>query len=694
MRKILIGMAGVLLMCSLTGCSKEEAPKLLEPVGVKMDTTVVQKDSIRETSVYQGQVVPYVEELCFEKGGELQAFTVCVGDLVEEGQVLARLSDEQVQEEILSLEEEIAHIIKSGEFSDRLMEADIQIAKEQLVILKNTSTVEQCKVQEVVIEQLQAKLRQARELRQMQLDRKNRLLEECRQDVEDRKLKAPFSGRVVYVKDILPGQEIKDRVPVICIADDARMTITTDYISKGELQYAERIYARIGGEELDVVHVPYDNDTYVSMVLSGEKMSSQFVFAQEFPEVASGQFAVIMLEKSAREDVLTVPSNALYKDADGRYVYQIVEGQKVRADVTVGIETDVKAEIVEGLAEGDEIYVSEEIKVNEDADYTTVTVEMGEYRNLRQGEVKYYYPVAEELAWTGVEAHCTEIKVAAGDRVKKGDILMVFDLEANEVELEELTLKKKRTQESAWEEITKRQKAIEKEEEHRKLRISQGVTKEELRILTLQLEQTKISYEQFLYELEKELNALQRQIEKLQEQTGTPYLAAPFDGVIEGIAPLNIGDRMPTGVPVIRMYSEDAFYLMVENGISDLRYNMEVTVSTGRDDRLMTYHGTIVSSPDILPSTISSEVAVIKLTDASVKAGNFVGYTIFQCCPKCLANVLIADKDAIKTEDGKSYAYILENGLIKKRYLTVGMRNTTTVWILDGLSEGQTLIVD
>ena len=58
-----------------------------------------------------------------------------------------------------------------------------------------------------------------------------------------------------------------------------------------------------------------------------------------------------------KENVLTIPANALYRDEKGRYVYKIVDKQRVRCNVTIGITNEIKVEILEGLQEGDVVYV-------------------------------------------------------------------------------------------------------------------------------------------------------------------------------------------------------------------------------------------------------------------------------------------------------------------------------------------------
>ena len=51
--------------------------------------------------------------------------------------------------------------------------------------------------------------------------------------------------------------------------------------------------------------------------------------------------------------------NAIYADENGSYVYRVEGEQHVRCDVTVGITTVSKVEILAGLQEGDEVYVKE-----------------------------------------------------------------------------------------------------------------------------------------------------------------------------------------------------------------------------------------------------------------------------------------------------------------------------------------------
>jgi multidrug efflux pump subunit AcrA (membrane-fusion protein) len=70
-------------------------------------------------------------------------------------------------------------------------------------------------------------------------------------------------------------------------------------------------------------------------------------------------YAAVSLCCIYAEDVLAVPKKALYNDGGSYYVYQVVNGERVRRDVEIGVSTRLKVEITQGLREGDEIYVQQ-----------------------------------------------------------------------------------------------------------------------------------------------------------------------------------------------------------------------------------------------------------------------------------------------------------------------------------------------
>ncbi|MBQ7915727.1 MAG: biotin/lipoyl-binding protein [Firmicutes bacterium] len=362
MKKSIIYIIVLMLLCSMLGCqnSGSSGPDLLEPVGVKLDTAVAQRGDIYETTIYNGSVVPYVEELSFVVDGRLGEIGVKTGDTVRKGQVLATLDNEQTLKQIENLQEEISHAHTMGEYNDRLAQLDIEIAEEQLAKLRaDGAPTNMCLEKELQIEQLELDLEQSQELRALELEYKEEQLAKLKKQISNGEIVAPFSGQVIYVLAAKEGSSIGAYKTVIGLADEDRLSVSTDYINATKIDDAQRVYARILDTDVQLTYVPMDSREYVSKVLAGETVKSEFIIETDLEKFESGQFAAVMLITSYKENVLTVPANAVYRDEKGRYVYKIQGDERIRCSITVGIANDVEVEIVEGLQEGDVVYVKE-----------------------------------------------------------------------------------------------------------------------------------------------------------------------------------------------------------------------------------------------------------------------------------------------------------------------------------------------
>lgn len=363
MKKILSWVSLLLTLAVLAGCSNApagKAPELLDPVGVTIATATAQRDTVYTIKTYAAEIVPHVEELYFEVDGKLDEFLVNLGDTVEEGQALATLQVESYQKQIDALEDETYYTSQLGKYTDRELSAQIEIAKVQLEKLRaEGASLYDCSLKELEVKKLEQQLEQAQQLRNMELGYKYSTITSLQEKVENNKLLAPFSGRVVYIKEMASGSSVNGYTTVICLADESRLTLQTNFLSKADLDSADRVYAKVLDKEYDITYQPYDETEYVTMLLSGKKMKTYFSVDDPEGTLESGQYAVIVSMFDYKENVLTIPVNALLWDKEGRHVYKLVDGHRIRCSVTVGTITDTKIEILEGLSEGDVICVSE-----------------------------------------------------------------------------------------------------------------------------------------------------------------------------------------------------------------------------------------------------------------------------------------------------------------------------------------------
>jgi multidrug efflux pump subunit AcrA (membrane-fusion protein) len=280
--------------------------------------------------------------------------------VVEKGQVLAILDEASIRSQIESIENTIYETTTLGSYKDRQTAADIGIAKVELQKMRAANASEQaCAEKELEIQKMELQLKQTQELRNMEVSNKYKSLQTLKESMKHTRIVAPFSGRIVYIRDIKRGASVRSYDTMLCIADDTRVTLRIQFDVDNQFREPDKMYAQIMDEKYDLIYHPYDKEVYTSMILSGAQLDARFTVVAEPGEVEIGQYAVVMALYNYQEDVLTIPVNALYQDRNGKYAYKMVDGKRVRCDITTGFATETKVEVLTGLTEGDVVCVND-----------------------------------------------------------------------------------------------------------------------------------------------------------------------------------------------------------------------------------------------------------------------------------------------------------------------------------------------
>lgn len=183
-----------------------------------------------------------------------------------------------------------------------------------------------------------------------------RLLEE---KIEKSTLYAPASGVITWISAAAYDNGwFSSEDPVMVISDPEKMTIHADWIEPAKLKNCERIYAWFGQQEYALEADEASLETDVSKLLSGATMSSTFHFAEdvEMPEKLTG---LLFVQTGSRKNVVSIPSNALFREQSDYYAYKMVDNRRERVDVEIGLISSTRCEILSGLEEGDVVYVTE-----------------------------------------------------------------------------------------------------------------------------------------------------------------------------------------------------------------------------------------------------------------------------------------------------------------------------------------------
>lgn len=344
---------------ALSGCERKETviPTLAEPVSTDIDTAMVSRGDIFELSTYDAKVYPDIQEVSYVVDGTVKNIAAYLGQEVKEGELLIQLDEEELRKELTKQKEELEVTEKNNALEIQTQILDIQILELSIQQKKEQKApqIEMVKL-EADLEKRKLIKEQTLELQEFFTNKTKRRIEKVEAELNQYKLLAPCSGRIVYMKNMNRNSRISAKETVIMIADDSKLHIQSAFISGGKLASASQVYALIKGKQYDLNYIPFDTDELIKMNNSGIELETRYEFKED-SDINSGDYACVCLVEKLKTDVLMIPKNALYNDSDGDFVYRILDGELVKCNVEIGTKTKIQVEIISGLAEGDVVYV-------------------------------------------------------------------------------------------------------------------------------------------------------------------------------------------------------------------------------------------------------------------------------------------------------------------------------------------------
>lgn len=357
MKKWICGLV-CLLLCAPCALA-EQAPQLIEPAGVQLNATKAFFGDISNITVYPASVVPYVEEFFFEQEGVIEEMHVIIGQDVKAGDPLITLDTESETKRVEMLRRQLEELETNTAYEQELGRIDLAILDaEWRQLQKQDETAAALK--RLDIEEKKLALKLAADVRTLEKEQLISELERLQAEIRKNVLYAPFDGRVAYMSnEWRHGDYVSAYTPLVYLVDDTRLFVESNYISNTILDSAHAVYAQVGSRRYAMTAMPVDEKKYMAQVLAGLQLRRQFTFDEPDETLEAGQYAVVCVESNFRPDVLLVPTNTLYTADRTRYLYVMENGVRVRREVKVGVTTDWHTQIIDGLQEGELVYVKE-----------------------------------------------------------------------------------------------------------------------------------------------------------------------------------------------------------------------------------------------------------------------------------------------------------------------------------------------
>ena len=380
---VAIMISGVVSSCALlpTGRSDRAASEAPTPTPIPTaivptkPTYKVAKGEVVDELTFSGRISPVLEkELFFRTDGRVRTVFSKRNEMIKQGTVIAELENDALERDLKSAELELERAQVTLDAAKRELEFNLRVAKDNLEIeqikLASLQAAQTPDANAIAIQQKQIDLAQIAvdrldrgvdPLVANDLTRNQLAVEKLKTQIAEAEITAPFNGQLLSVS-LSPGQEVKGYQAVVVLADVNNLEVSADLLSDQMTKLVEAMPANIvlvsrPGEILKgkVRQLPYPYGSGGRGIkVEDQDKSTRFSVEKSAKDAgfALGDLVRITVELERKANVLWLPPQAL-RVFEGRRFAVVQDGDaQRRVDVTVGIQTQERVEIKEGLKEG------------------------------------------------------------------------------------------------------------------------------------------------------------------------------------------------------------------------------------------------------------------------------------------------------------------------------------------------------
>lgn len=337
-----------------------------------------------------GQVLPMTTiQISPLEGGVVEQILIEEGSQVHKGDVILRLSNENLDMQILNSEAELAekeNILRNTMISMEQQKLSVQqerlqlemevrrskrayeqqkalyeeklIARELWLQAEEDYNLALDKLELVRNRELQDSLYRTAEIEQMQesLDNMRINMQMIRHRKDNLNIKAPIDGELGLLDAVL-GQSIASGTKIGQINDLGSYKIEAQI----DEHYIDRVFAGLDAtfERQDETYGASIRKVYPE-VRDG-KFKADFKFTGQQPDnIRSGQTYYLNLQLGQPEEAVMIPRGTFYQQTGGRWIYVLSDdsSKAVRREIRIGRQNPQYYEVLEGLEPGEKVITS------------------------------------------------------------------------------------------------------------------------------------------------------------------------------------------------------------------------------------------------------------------------------------------------------------------------------------------------
>ncbi len=315
-----------------------------------VDTAVASRNEVIEYITVVGNLIGQVTvDVVPRVAGRLDSITARLGDRVTTGQVIAKIEDRELQQQVKQLQQNV----KVNQATVTQRESDLQLRKTTLA--RHEELLARGLATRQVVEDATAAFNSAVaavELATAQLGQTNARLEELRITLSNTTIVSPVDG-FVGRRNLDQGAFAGANTAILSVVDISTVRLVSNLVEKDFRRVTAGVEAQVEvdafpGEQFSGVV------SRVAPVFDASTRTASMEIEVPNPgyRLKPGMYARVRLTVDRRPEALTVPRNAVV-DSEGQRGVFLIDGQTATFQpVRTGLQDSDQIEILEGLPEG------------------------------------------------------------------------------------------------------------------------------------------------------------------------------------------------------------------------------------------------------------------------------------------------------------------------------------------------------
>jgi len=297
---------------------------------LNINAEVLKYQSLSDRTISTGSVIPDEEvDLSFESSGKVVAIYFTEGTHVDEGELLAKINDLPLQAQLKKLEAQIPL-------------AQDRVYRQRALLAKDA-------VSQEAFEQVQT-----------ELDKLMADIDLVKANIAQTELRAPFDG-IIGLRNVSEGAYTSPSTVIAKLTKISPLKIDFSIPERYSAEVKAGTRIAFSMERNDGVMEKFYATVYAvesKVDLATRTLNVRATYPNTGENILPGRLTSVEITKQEIPNALTVPSEAIIPEMGKTIVFKYENGVALPKEITMGIRTESRVQVLDGLFQGDTIITS------------------------------------------------------------------------------------------------------------------------------------------------------------------------------------------------------------------------------------------------------------------------------------------------------------------------------------------------